>query len=65
MPKRGHTEEQIVAVLRQVEAGAKVAETCRKVGISQATYYLWKRRIRGWQSASCVNCGSYGKKTGG
>ena len=47
MPKKGHTEEQIVAVLRQVEAGAKVAEICRKVGISEATYYLWKRQYSG------------------
>lgn len=47
MPKKGHTEEQIVAVLRQVEAGARVAEICRKVGISQATYYLWKRQYSG------------------
>lgn len=43
MPKKGRTEEQILAVLRQLEAGAKVAENCRKLGISQATYYLWKR----------------------
>jgi hypothetical protein len=35
MPKKGHTEEQIVAVLRQVEAGERVAEICRKVGISR------------------------------
>jgi putative transposase len=47
MPKKGHTEEQIVAVLRQVEAGGKVAEICGKVGISQATYYLWKRQYSG------------------
>jgi len=47
MPKKVHTEEQIVAVLRQVEAGARVAEICRKVGISQATYYLWKRQYAG------------------
>lgn len=40
-------EEQILTVLRQVEAGAKVAEICRKVGISQATYYLWKRQYSG------------------
>ncbi len=49
MPKKGHTEEQIVGVLRQVEAGARVGDTCRKVGISQATYYLWKRQSTpGW-----------------
>ncbi|MGH9644269.1 MAG: transposase [Terriglobales bacterium] len=47
MPQRGHTEEQIVAVLRQVEAGARVEDICRKVGISQATYYLWKRTCTG------------------
>jgi putative transposase len=47
MPKKGHTEEQIVAVLRQVEAGARVEDMCRKVGISQATYYLWKRQYSG------------------
>ena len=44
MPKKGHTEEQIVAVLRQVEAGARVEDVCRKTGISEATYYLWKRQ---------------------
>ena len=47
MPKKGHTEEQIVAVLRQVEAGARVDDICRKVEISQATYYLWKRQYSG------------------
>jgi putative transposase len=47
MPKKGHTEEQIVAVLRQVEAGARVVEVCRKTGISEATYYLWKRQYSG------------------
>lgn len=47
MPKKGHPEEQIVAVLRQVEAGERVADICRKVGISQATYYLWKRQYAG------------------
>jgi len=47
MPTKGHTEEQIVAVLRQVEAGERVADICRKVGISQATYYQWKRQYAG------------------
>src|ERR1043166_1628919 len=37
----------IVAVLRQVEVGARVDDVCRKVGISQATYYLWKRKYTG------------------
>jgi len=47
MPKKGHTEEQIVAVLRQVEAGTRVGDVCRKVGISEATCYLWKRQYSG------------------
>jgi putative transposase len=47
MPKRGHTEEKIVAVLRQVEAGERVADICRKVGISEGTYYMWKKRYAG------------------
>jgi putative transposase len=50
MPKKGHREEQIVAVLHQVEAGERVADICRKVGISQATYYLWKRQYAGFGS---------------
>jgi putative transposase len=44
MPKKGHTEEQIVAVLRQAEAGARVEEVCRRAGISGAMYYLLKRQ---------------------
>ena len=47
MPKTAHTKEQIVAVLRQVEAGARVDDVCRKVGINPATHYLWKRKYTG------------------
>lgn len=39
-----YPEEKIIAILREVEAGAKVAETCRKHGISDATYYNWKAK---------------------
>ncbi len=45
MPKKAHTEEQIVAVLRQGEAGEKVADICRKVGISEGTYYLLEKTV--------------------
>jgi putative transposase len=65
MPKKGHTEEQIVPVLRQVEAGAREEEVCRKAGISEATYYLWKRQYSGVGVSSCVSCGSCARKTGG
>jgi len=47
MPRKGHTEEQIIAALQQVEGGAKVGEVCRKTGISEATFYSWKRQYTG------------------
>ena len=39
-----YSEEKIITILKEVEAGAKVGETCRKYGISDATYYNWKTK---------------------
>jgi putative transposase len=47
MVRKKYTEEQIIAVLREGEAGAKVTDLCRKYGISDATYYNWKARYAG------------------
>ena len=47
MVRRRYTEEQIIAVLREGEAGAKVADLCRRYGMSDATYYNWKARYAG------------------
>ena len=41
------TEEQIIAILREQEAGAKTADVCRKHGISDATFYKWKSKFGG------------------
>jgi len=41
------TEEQIIAILREQEAGAKTADVCRKYGISSATFYKWKGKYGG------------------
>ena len=42
--KRGRfTEEQIIAVLREQEAGVPTAEVCRKYGVSSATFYIYGR----------------------
>ena len=47
MPKKGHTEEQIIAALKQSEGGEKTADICRQLGVSQATFYLWKKQYAG------------------
>jgi putative transposase len=47
MAKRGHTEEEILRVLREAESGETVVEICRKHGISQQTFYLWKKKYAG------------------
>ena len=47
MRKSKFTESQIVFALRQAETGVTVAEVCRKMGISEATYYNWKRKYGG------------------
>ena len=47
---RGSTEEQIIAVLREQEAGVATAELCRKHGVSSATFYKWGRSAAGWKS---------------
>src|SRR5436305_8657683 len=47
MPRKGHTEEQIIRALREAEGGKKVGEVCRELGISQQAFYSWKRRFAG------------------
>ena len=47
MKTKRYTEEQIIAVLREGNAGAGVADLCRKYGMSDATYYNWKAKYAG------------------
>ena len=44
------SEEQIIGVLREHEAGAKTEEVCRRHGISSATFYKWKAKYGGSRS---------------
>ena len=47
MKKSKFTDEQIAFALKQAEMGTKVAEVCRKMGISEATFYNWKKKYGG------------------
>lgn len=47
MPKKGHSEEQIITALKQYESGEKVADICRKLSISQGSFYAWKKQYAG------------------
>jgi len=47
MKRSKFTEEQIISILREQEAGAKTAELCRKHGMSEATFYGWKAKFGG------------------
>ncbi len=47
MKKSRYSAEQIAFALRQAESGALVSEVCRKMGISEQTFYRWKKRFVG------------------
>jgi putative transposase len=47
MKRSWFTEEQIIGILREHEAGMKTAEVCRKHGISEPTFYAWKAKFGG------------------
>jgi putative transposase len=47
MKRKRFTEEQIAYTLRQAESGTPVVEVCRKLGISEQTFYRWKKKYLG------------------
>lgn len=51
MKKSRFSESQIVAILKEVDAGMPVKEVCRKHGISDATYYNWKSKYGGMEAS--------------
>jgi putative transposase len=47
MKKARFTETQIISVLKEAEAGLPITELCRKHGISEASFYLWRKKFGG------------------
>ena len=47
MKRKRYTDEQIAYALRQAESGTTVTEICRKLGVSQQTFYTWRRKFAG------------------
>ncbi|MCK4773338.1 MAG: transposase [Candidatus Krumholzibacteria bacterium] len=47
MKRKRFTEEQIAYALRQVESGTPVAEVCRKLGVTEQSFYRWKKKYAG------------------
>lgn len=47
MKRKRFTEEQIIGILREQEAGVATAEVCRRHGVSSATFYKWKAKFGG------------------
>jgi putative transposase len=54
MPKRKLTHEQILTVIKQLEAGRTAAEMAREVGVSTYTIYSWKAKYGGMDSSDAV-----------
>ena len=46
MPRKRWSEQQIIYAVTQAEVGKTAAEVCRELGVSQQTFYAWKRRYR-------------------
>lgn len=51
MTRKRHTEEPIIAVLKEAQAGVSVQDLCRKHGISDATFYKWRTKYAGLEGS--------------
>lgn len=47
MPRKKCSQEQIIYALRQVEGGMKIGEVCRQLGVSEQSYFRWKKQYAG------------------
>ncbi len=51
MKNKTHSQEKIIAVLKEADAGVPIKELCRKHGISDATFYNWRKKYKGMEVA--------------
>ena len=59
MPRKGRRNEEIVHALHQVEGGEKVTEVCRRLGVSEQTFYRWKKQFSGLVVTEFRNSGGH------
>jgi transposase-like protein len=64
MKRKQFTEEQIIGILKEAEAGAVVTELCRKHGMSSATYYAWKAKFGGLEVSDAKRLRSLEEENG-
>jgi putative transposase len=50
MKQKRYSDEQIAFTLRQAESGTAVAEICRRLGVSELTFYRWKKQFAGMET---------------
>ena len=65
MKKSKFTESQIVFAIKQSETGVRVSEVCRRMGISEATFYNWKKKHGSLGITSYEDYGNYKMKMAG
>jgi putative transposase len=60
--RKNFTPEQMLHTVRQAESGTPVAEVCRKIGITEQTFYKWKRRVAGMGIAELGPTAAVGRR---
>ena len=65
MKRKRYTEEQIIGILKEHEAGMKTADLCRKHGISEGCFYNWKAKYGGLEVSEAKRLKGLGARTPG
>ena len=65
MKRKQFSEEQIIGILKEAEAGAVVTDLCRRHGMSSATYYAWKAKFGGLEVSDAKRLRALERRTRG